>query len=407
MLDIKYLGENNMSVKNLLAKRGQGFDLDHLFKLDGEHKKALLDVENLRADRNKFASQKDQEKGRLVKEALKLAEEKLTNAEHGLNDAMARAPNVPHQSVPSKTAGDKVEKVYGEKPKFDFKPKDHLELGETLDIIDVKRASKVSGSRFAYLKNQAVFLEFGLVRWVFDKLAKKGFTPVIPPVLVKGDAMFGTGFFPAEPNEYFKMAQDDLYLAGTAEVPLAAYRANETFLEDKLPIKYAGFSSCFRREAGTYGKITHGLIRVHQFDKVEMFVFAHPEKSWKMFEELANISEEIYTQLGFHFRKVAINAGELGAPNAKKYDFEVWLPSQQRFLELASCSHDTDFQARRLNIRFRSKNGKSNFVHTLNNTAIAIGRALAVILENYQLSNGGVKIPKVLHPYLSFKEIKR
>lgn len=402
MLDIKYIRDHKDEVVTQLKKRGKSVAVDELLKLDDALKAAMVEVENLRADRNKAADAKVTQKGKLIKEALKKTEQKLNEAQETFYAAMVQMDNIPHESVPSKEQGTQTIYTWGEQTKFDFKPKDHLELGEALDLIDMQRAAKMSGSRFAILKNELVDLEFALVRWVFDKLAKKGFKKMLPPMLVREQAMFGSGFFPAEKSEVYKTDQDDLYLIGTAEVPLASYHAGEK-LDVSRPIKYAGFSSCFRREAGTYGKDTRGIIRLHQFDKIEQFVYCDPETSWDEFEQLAQTSKEIFEELELPYRQVIINAGELSAPNAKKYDFEIWLPSQNAYRELASCSHDTDFQARRLNIK--TIDGK--YVHTLNNTALAIGRTIVAILENYQQEDGNVAMPKVLHGYLAFKEIKR
>ena len=407
MLDIKFVRENTELVKKALAKKHTVFDVEKLLGLDDAYKAALGEVEAMRHKLNEATRVKDQKTGKIIKEALKKAENRLGQAEHAFNDLAIQFHNVPQESVPSKDAGNKTVGTWGEKPNFDFKPKDHLELGEVLDLIDVKRAAKVSGTRFGYLKNEAVELEFALVRWLFEKLTKKGFVLMVPPVLVREQAMFGTGFFPTEREEYYKTSADDLYLAGTAEVPLASYHAQEVLSQDSLPMKYAGFSTSFRREAGSYGKDTRGIFRVHQFDKIEMFVYADPAKSWDVFEQLAEISKEIFTELGFHFRQVNMSGVELGAPNAKKYDFEVWIPSYKDFRELASCSNDTDFQARRLDIKFRDPSGKTSYVHTLNNTALAIGRTLVAILEQYQQKDGSVKVPQVLHKYLSFTEIKK
>lgn len=401
MLDIKMIRENRSEVEKSVSKRGKSVDIDGLLKFDDERKSALVEVEKLRADRNKAADAKDHEKGKIIKEALKKAEEKLNAVQEALYAVMVTLDNIVHDSVPSADEGTQTIDTWGKPREFDFKVKDHLELGEALDLIDVERATKMSGARFAILKNEAVDLQFALVNWIFDKLSGKGFKKMLPPVLVREQAMFGTGFFPAEKSEVYKTDQDDLYLVGTAEVPLASYHAGEKIDVSKAPIKYAGFSSSFRREAGSYGKDSYGLIRVHQFDKVEMFVYCDPQMSWEEFESLAEISKEIFQELNLPYQQVAINAGELGAPNAKKYDFEIWMPHYE-YRELASCSHDTDFQARRLNIK--TKDGK--YVHTLNNTAIAIGRTIAAILENYQQADGSVKMPEVLHKYLDFKEIR-
>ncbi|MBI3495435.1 serine--tRNA ligase [Candidatus Berkelbacteria bacterium] len=403
MLDISFLRENENTVARLLAKRDANVDLKNLFELDGAKRQALVEVEKLRHDLNEASKKQDKAAGKLIKETLKKAEQVLHEASEALYAVMVQMNNIPHESVPSSEDGTKTIDTWGELPKFDFKPKDHLELGQALDVIDIERAVKISGARFAMLKNELVDLEFALVGWVFDKLAKKGFTKILPPMLVREQAMFGTGFFPAEKSEIYKTDQDDLYLIGTAEVPLASYHAGEKIDVAKKPMKYAGFSSSFRREAGAYGKDTRGIIRLHQFDKVEMFVYADPQNSWEEFENLAAISKEIFEELRLPYRQVVINAGELGAPNAKKYDFEIWIPSQHEYRELASCSHDTDFQARRLNI----KTTDGRFVHTLNDTALAIGRTIVAIVENYQKENGDIEMPSVLHPYLSFKTITK
>jgi seryl-tRNA synthetase len=321
---------------------------------------------------------------------------------------LAQIHNIPDSSVPAgpDQTGNKVVKQEGKLRKFDFKIKDHIELGRSLDIIDKKRAVKVSGSRFTFLKNEAYTIQFAIIRYLEDKLTKKGFIPMIPPVLVKEEAMFGSGFFPAEAGEYYQIDRDNLYLVGTAEVPLASYHSNEILKESELPKKYLGYSSCFRREAGNYGQDTKGIFRLHQFDKVETFILADPKDSWQIYEEeLAAISEEILVELELPYQKVLMCGGDIGMPNAKKYDFEVWLPSQKRYRELMSCSHDTDFQARRLKIRYRDKKGKINYLHTMNNTALAIGRTLIAILENYQERDGSVKMPKVLQKYIGFNEI--
>lgn len=406
MIDIKYVRENLNEVKRALDKKHTRFDLDGLLRLDDKRRKLLIKIEQLRAERNKCAKQKDIEAGRRIKQQLSKLELEYQKVETEFNQLMSSMHNIPDESVPHYKEGSKIIRKWGEPPKFDFKPKTHEELGEILDIIDVKRSAKVSGSRMGYLKKEAALLEFALVDYILDKLVDKKFIPIIPPVLVRERAMFGTGFFPTEKIEYYKTAEDDLYLAGTAEVPLCAYHADETLNEAQLPLKYIGFSTCFRREAGSYGKDTYGIFRVHQFDKLEMFVFAHPEHSWQEFEALQKIVEEIFQDLRLPYQVVNVSGGDIGAPNAKKYDTEVWLPGQGQYRELTSCSHDTDFQARRLNIRYRKKDGSTAFVHTLNSTACAIGRTIIAILENYQQKDGSVKIPKVLEKYCRFKEIK-
>jgi seryl-tRNA synthetase len=418
MLDIKYIRENLKEVKKALEKKHTKFDLDKLLKLDNQRRELLVKIENLRAEHNdlnkKIATTENTElkhRALLIKKELRNLEPELEKVEKEFNERMAQIHNIPHESVPHHKEGSKIERTWGKKPKFDFKPKTHIELGKDLDIIDLERAAKVSGTRMGYLKNEGALLELALINWIVEKLVKKGFTPMVVPALVRERAMFGTGFFPTEKIEYYKMALDDLYLAGTAEVPLCAYHADEILDEKLLPLKYAGFSTCFRREAGSYGKDTYGILRVHQFDKIEMFIFTKPEESWQEFENLQKIVEEIVKDLELPYQVVNISGGDLGAPNAKKYDTEVWLPGQGRYRELTSCSHDTDFQARRLNIRYKSQisNLKSQilYVHTMNSTACAIGRTIIAILENYQQKDGSVKIPKILQKYTGFKEIKR
>lgn len=410
MLDIKYIRENLKEVKRALEKKHTKFDLDGLLKLDDKRRELLVKIEKLRAERNKLAiSDKrlaNRERAKKIKKELQNLEPKLDKAEKEFTKLMALIHNIPHESVPHWKKGSKVVRTWGKKPKFDFKLKTHIELGKDLDIIDIERAAKVSGTRMSYLKNEGALLELALVNWVTEKLLKKEFIPMVVPALVRERAMFGTGFFPTEKIEHYKMAEDNLYLAGTAEVPLCSYHADEILDEKQLPLKYAGFSTCFRREAGSYGKDTYGILRVHQFDKIEMFIFAQPENSWQEFENLQKIAEEILKELKLPYQVINMHGGDIGAPNAKKYDTEVWLPGQEKYRELTSCSHDTDFQARRLNIKYRKKDGTTTYVHTMNSTACAIGRTIIAILENYQQKDGSVKIPKVLQKYTGFKEIK-
>jgi seryl-tRNA synthetase len=317
-------------------------------------------------------------------------------------------PNVLHESVKrgEGESANEVVKTEGDKPQFDFKPKNHEQLGETLDLIDSKTAAFTSGSRFYYLKNDAVRLEFALVNWLMQKYTDKGFTPITTPVLVREHMLEATGFFPADKNEIYHVnpQEDDLYLVGTSEVTLAGLHMNEPIAESDLPKRYVGFSTCFRREAGSYGKDTSGIFRVHQFDKVEMYSFAHPDKSWEEHDFLLSIEEEILQELGLHYQVINIGSGDLGASAAKKYDCEVWLPGQQRYRELTSCSNTTDFQARRGDIKFRNSSGQLEYAHTLNGTAMASTRTIIAILENYQTAEGRVIIPDVLRPYMNEQE---
>ena len=416
MINLELLRKNSGIIKAEIKKRNIKIDVNLGLKLDKNRRDLIVKVDKLRTEKNKASKMipelngADKEKKILQMKKLngdlKELEKELTSTEDKFFKHISCYPNISHSSTPvGKDEHDNVVLYHvGKKPDFDFKPKNHAELGLKLDILDEKRASKVSGSRFVYLKNEAVLLEFALVQYVLDILTGKGFTPIIPPVLAKEKAMYGTGFFPVEETQYYKTALDDLYLIGTSEVSLCAYHSGE-FLDSKsLPLKYAAFSTCFRREAGSYGKDLGGLFRVHQFDKIEMFIFSHPESSWDEYEKLRETLEEIVKGLGLHYRIMNMCTGDIGIPNAKKYDLEVWLPGQDNYREIASCSHDTDFQARRLNIKYRNANDKG-LVHTMNSTACAIGRTLIAIFENYQDNKGNIKIPDVLVKYMNGKKI--
>jgi seryl-tRNA synthetase len=419
MLDIKYLIENKTKVEKALAKKHTEFDIDGLIKsyeIYTDFKKQVDDLReeanNLNKEIGKTEGDKREEKidkAKQIKDRLNSLGDNFKAAKADYRERMSQIHNIPHQSTPAgpDESGNQVIKKWGKPTVFDFKPKSHMELGEALDIIDKKRAVKMSGSRFTFLKNEAFSLQFGLVRYLEDKLTKKGYTPMVPPVMVKEKAMFGSGFFPAEKGEYYKTEEDDLYLVGTAEVPLASYHSGEILAKDNLPLKYMGYSSCFRREAGSYGKDTKGILRVHQFDKVEMFILADQDSSWDIYErELAKISEEILQDLKLPYQKVLMCGGDIGMPNAKKYDYEVWIPTQKKYRETMSCSHDSDFQARRLKIKYQDKDGQKKYVHTMNNTALAIGRTLIAILENNQNEDGSVTIPEVLRDYVKFNTIE-
>jgi len=327
-----------------------------------------------------------------------------------------KMPNPAHASAPvGHTDEDNIEiERIGEPVAPDFEVLDHLAIGEALDIIDAERGAKVSGSRFAYLKGAAVLYEFALVRWGLDVLSGHGFTPVAPPILVREDALFGTGFLPGARDQVYAVGvadgeggfeSDGLYLAGTAEIPLAGLHMDEILEEADLPRRYVGFSTCFRREAGTYGKDTRGIFRVHQFDKLEMFAYVTPDQSWDEHEYLLEREREIVDALEIPYRIVNVCTGDLGDPAAKKYDIEAWFPGQNAYREITSCSNTTDFQARRLRIRYRDEQGDNRLVHTLNGTAIAVGRTLIALLENHQQADGSVLIPAALQPYLGTDRI--
>lgn len=415
MIDLKSLRENPENFKKALSKKY--FDIDKLnevLAIDEKARLAQKKLEDFRAKKNeasgKIAKLKGEEKEKAVAEMQKISEEeKKAKAEfEGLEALLTplihAIPNPPLSSVPEGEAEDnKPFKTHGKIKKFNFEPLDHVVLGEKLKWINIEKARESSGSRFYYLQGDAVKIEFALIRYLLEKLTVKGFTPIIPPVLVKEHAMFGTGFFPADKNEIYHVnpEEDNLYLVGTSEVSLAMLHANEILKAEDLPIRYCAFSTCFRREAGSWGKDTHGIIRVHQFDKLEMFSFCHPDKSEEEHEMLLETEEEIMKDLKLPYQVINICGGDLGAPAAKKYDIEAWIPTQNCYRELTSTSNCTDFQARRLQIRFKDPAKKDTmFVHTLNGTACAIGRTLVALMENGQGKDGKITLPKILEKYL-------
>jgi seryl-tRNA synthetase len=416
VIDPRLLRENPDLIRQSLLRRGSDIDLDALLELEERARSTQADAEKARAAQKeagrRIATLDGQEKEAAIAEVSSLAEDvKRLSAEadrlrQEFDQAWLEVPNLVDPTAAEGFTEDDAEvlREVGERPQFPFDPKDHATLGEDLDLIDTTRASKVSGSRFGYLKGQAVLLEFALVRWALDKLVAHGHTPMVPPVLVREEALVGTGFFPADRDQVYAIPEDDLYLVGTSEVPLAAYHMDEILDRDGLPARYAGFSTCFRREAGTYGKDTTGIFRVHQFDKVEMFVFCEPDTSGQEHERLLGIEEELVMELEVPYRVVNIAAGDLGASAAKKYDIEAWFPSQGRYREITSCSNTTDYQARRLRVRYRAETG-NEVLHTLNGTASAIGRTILALLENHQQGDGSVVIPEALRPYTGFDVI--
>lgn len=414
MLDLKLIREKpEIFKKALKKKRIDPVQIENLISLDREKRNLSQTIEEFKAKQNRASEQipslNGPEKAKLldemryVKEELEELEPKLKKLETELTDLLITLPNPPLSSVPEGKGEEdnEVVRIVGKPKKFSFEPRDHMELGKKLALIDMESATESSGSRFYYLKADAVVWEFALVQFVLKKLMAQGFTPILPPVLVKEKAMFGTGFFPADRNEIYHVnpEDDDLYLIGTAEVPLCMLYADKILPAEDLPKRFLGFSSCFRREAGTYGKDTHGIFRVHQFDKLEMFSFCHPQKSEEEHEFFLSLEEEILQELGLHYRVVNICGGDLGAPAAKKYDIEVWIPSQRRFRELTSCSNCTDFQARRSNIKYRYEKG-IHVLHTLNGTAIAMSRMIIALMENFQKADGTIEIPLCLKKFL-------
>ncbi len=407
MLDLKMLRDEPDRVRAALARRGADRLLDDVLAADLRRRELVHMADERNQKRNELnkaiGKATPDERATLIEEATALKAEidalepKLKDADEQLSMLAAGLPNLPDGSAPDgESDDDNVElRRWGELreiPNAD----DHLDLGQRLGIIDTERAARSSGSRFGYLIGAAVQLEFALVRLAMDTITAKGFVPVVPPVLVRREVMFGAGDLPGDEAQYYT-TQDGLYLTGTSEQALAALHMDETLHADALPLRYAGFSSCFRREAGTYGRDTRGVFRVHQFDKVEMFSFAHPEHSWEELEELIAIEEELLQALGLPYRAMNVCTGELGAKAAKKIDLEVWFPAQGRYRELTSCSNCTDYQSRRLSIRLK---GAKGIPHTLNGTAIAIQRTICALLENYQEPDRTISVPEVLRPYM-------
>jgi seryl-tRNA synthetase len=417
VLDLKLIRENPEMVKRALALRGPVFAeaVDRLLELDASRRSLITEVDNLRAEQKRrgrdVASAPPERRAEVLAGLKELAAEiggaeaGLRQVETELNDLLARIPNLPDPSVPRGGEDDAIElRRIGSVRELDFPPLDHLELGEGLGAIDVVRAAKVSGARFGYLTGPGAMLEFALVRFAIDNVAGAGFVPMVPPVMVRREAMFGTGFLPTDEQQIFRVADDDLYLAGTSEVPLVSYHADEILEPGSMPRRYVGFSTCFRREAGSYGKDTRGIFRVHQFDKVEMVSFVLPEASAEEHELLLAREEEILGALEIPYRVVNIAAGDLGGSAAKKYDCEAWIPSQGTWRELTSTSNCTDYQARRIGCRVREPGGNRP-VHTLNGTAVAVGRTIVALLENHQQGDGSVRIPAALRPYLGDAEV--
>lgn len=421
MLDIKYIRKNKEKViKAIKDKQLAGtVDIEKLLQIDREYVALLQKVETHRALKNtlsenisKLAADKDARQ-KVIDEATKLKEEmakdeaKLKELKAKFDEMILLIPNPPEDDVkPGKddTEND-VEKTWGKPTKFDFEPKDHLELGEHLEIIDVKSAAAVSGARFAYLKGDAVRLELALVNYAMNVLGSEGFVPVVPPTLIKKDSMRAMGYLEHGGEEdMFVLDKDNLVLVGTSEQSIGPMHMNKVLDAKSLPLRFAGFSSCFRREAGSYGKDTRGILRVHQFDKIEMFSFSHPKEGNKEHEFLLSLEEKLFQALEIPYQVVKMCTGDLGMPASRKYDIEAWIPSQNKYREVTSTSTTTDFQSRRLNIKYK-ENGTTDYVHTLNGTAFAIGRTIIAILENNQQKDGSVKIPKVLQPYMNGQKL--
>ncbi len=424
MLDLKYVAQNFDQVVARLKTRSGSLDLGPFQRLMQERKDLYVSVEGLSFKRNQ-ANEEMKKKAkedpsaiealrgemRAVSQEIKEKEARLREVEDELSKIVMTLPNIPHESVPvgSSEADNRVEKVWGEKPRFLHTPLQHFEIGEKLGMLDFERATKVSGSRFAFYKGALARLERALVAFMIDLHTKKGYLELLPPYLVNRQAMTGTGQLPKFEEDAFKTAgPDEYFLIPTAEVPVTNYHQDEILEGDQLPLKYVAFSPCFRAEAGSAGRDTRGLIRQHQFHKVELVKFANPDTSLAELDALVEDAGEVLRQLGLHHRVITLCTGDMGFSAQKTYDIEVWLPGQDTFREISSCSNFGDFQARRAKIRFRrEKAGKPELVHTLNGSGLAVGRTVVALLENYQREDGSVALPEVLWPYMSgIKELR-
>lgn len=412
MLDVKFIRDNLALVEKSAKEKGYKIDVGEVVRLDDERKKVLAEVEVLRAKRNEIAGKMKGGKpspeliaeGKEIKAKLADLEEELKEAESKLNTLVKTVPNVIFDDVPLGGEECSVEvKKWGENHE---KGVDHLDYAVSRDWVDFERGAKVAGAKFYYLKGELALLENALLQYGLSKVLEHGFTYMTVPDMVSSRVLEGCGFNPrtSEQSDEYYIEGEDLAMIATAEMPLTGYHMDEIIDEDKLPLLYAGYSACFRKEAGTYGKYTRGLFRVHQFNKLEMYVFCLPEQSKEIHEKILQIEEDIWQGLGIPYHIINIAAGDLGAPAAKKYDMEYWSPVNQKYQEITSCSNCTDFQARACNVRVRRKDGTVEFVHTLNGTAIPLARALVVLLENYAKEGGKLKVPEVLRPYLNNKE---
>ncbi len=414
MLDLKLIRSDPERVKTALARRGAAEGVDELLALDARRRELLPEIEGAQAERKSLSKRIGEAKkqggdaedlmGEVqgLKERIEAGKAELETVEAELDRVAAALPNLPDPDAPDgMTEEDAVViREVGKRPDFDFEPRDHLEIGTELGLIDMESAAQLSGSRFAYLKGDLVLLELALVHFAMDLVRSEGHEPVVPPVLVREEALFGTGFLPGDRDQIYEVPKDGLFLVGTSEVSLAALHADQILDAGELPLRYAGFSSCFRREAGAAGRDTRGIFRVHQFDKVEMFSFVEPSEAAAEHERLLAIEERILTELEIPYRVVDVAAGDLGASAARKYDCEAWIPSQGRYREVTSCSNTTDFQARRLACRYRPAEGEApHAVHTLNGTAVAVGRTMIALIENRQEADGGFSLPNTLHSY--------
>lgn len=415
MLDLKKIRENPQILREGMEKRGSHYKLEELLAQDVRRRELLLQAEKLKALRNKtsenIAVLKREKKDAVsfikemqqVSEQIKNLDLEIKGAEENIESELLQIPNIPDESVPvGKNEQDNVlVREWGTKRPFDFTPRDHADIGEMLDILDFKTAAKISGARFAILKGLGAALERAIISFFLDVHIKKhGYQEVWVPFLVNPQSMYGTGQLPKFEAELFKCRDDEYYLIPTAEVPVTNIHREEILTEQELPKKYVCYTPCFRREAGSYGKDTRGLIRNHQFNKVEIVKIVKPEESFLALEELTKDAEDVLQMLNLPYRVVSLCAGDLGFASAKTYDLEVWMPAENRYREISSCSNFTDYQARRMNIKYRGEKKELHFVHTLNGSGVAVGRAFAALLENYQQKDGSILIPEVLHHYM-------
>jgi seryl-tRNA synthetase len=420
VLDLRYVRENPEAVAENCRNRGVVADIDLVVKLADRRSGLIQELNELKHQQNQLAKsvggERDPERrkyliaeSRRMKEAIPERETKLQMVERRLREEMLKIPNMTHPDSPiGKDDTENVElKRVGEIPTFDFEPRDHVELGEALGIIDFEAGTKVAGSKFYFLRADAVLLELGLVRYALDMLIERGYEPTITPDLARDEALVGTGFIPRGPEtQIYSIEDSDLSLVATAEITLAGSLAGDILNEERLPVRLAGLSHCFRTEAGSHGRASRGLYRVHQFTKVEMFGFTTPEQSDAMHEEMLGIEEEIFQGLGIPYRVVDICTGDLGGAAYRKYDLEAWMPGRDAYGEITSTSNTTDYQARRLQIRYRKDAGRPQLLHTLNGTAVAVSRALIPILENYQQEDGSIIVPEALVSYIGKSAIE-
>lgn len=421
MLDIKLMRREPERVAKAVGRRGKEIDMKPFLEADEKHREVIAQIEELQSQRNAKSKEVGQRKRNgesaddlmaevsAINEKIKALDETKTALEAQVREFVISIPNMPDDSIPDGGEDDyRVERNWGEPRQFDFEPKAHWDLGVDLGILDFDRAAKVTGSRFTFYKGLAARLERAIIAFMIDMHTDKhGYTELIPPYMTNSTSDFGTGQLPKFAEDMFHLENTDYYLIPTAEVPVTNYHRDEILSEKDLPVKYCAFSPCFRSEAGSAGRDTRGIIRQHQFHKVEMVKLAHPDHSWEELESLTRDAEDILQALELPYRVICLSAGDIGFSSAKTYDLEVWLPSYGKYREISSCSNFLDFQARRANLRFRDADGKVRFVHTLNGSGLAVGRTLAAILENYQNADGSVTIPKALLPYMhGYTEIR-